>query len=92
MNYTLDFTDKSKKDIQKIKKSGNKALYKKLTILLEELIEHPFTGTGNPEQLKHKLFGYWSRRISKEHRLIYSVNDSVVTVTILSALGHYSDK
>lgn len=92
MSYILDFTDNSKKDIQKIKKSGNKALYKKLITLLEELEEHPYTGTGSPEQLKHNLSGYWSRRLSREHRLVYSIREQVVTVTVLSAFGHYSDK
>jgi toxin YoeB len=47
----------------------------------------PFTGTGKPELLKHKLSGIWSRRINKEHRLIYEVKDDIVF--ILSVRGHY---
>lgn len=52
-----------------------------------ELTEHPFKGTGKPELLKHSLIGCWSRRVNKEHRLIYEVIDD--KVLILSAKGHY---
>ncbi|MCL1942261.1 MAG: Txe/YoeB family addiction module toxin [Candidatus Azobacteroides sp.] len=87
MEYHLDFTDKAKDDIATHKKAGNKIVLGKLLVLLEELGEHPFTGTGKPEPLKHDLSGMWSRRINKEHRLIYEVEEN--TVFILSAKGHY---
>lgn len=87
MAYYLDFTDKAKDDVGVHKKTGNKAVLNKLIKLLEELAEHPYTGTGKPEALKHDLSGQWSRRINKEHRLIYEVSDN--TVYILSAKGHY---
>jgi toxin YoeB len=87
MGYHLDFTDKAKADIATHKKSGNKAVLNKLLKLLEELAEHPFTGTGKPEALKHELAGYWSRRINKEHRLVYEVSEN--NIFILSAKGHY---
>ena len=87
MGYHLDFTDKAKEDIAAHKKSGNKAVLNKLLTLLEQLEEHPFTGTGKPEPLKHNLSGMWSRRINKEHRLVYQVENN--TVFILSAKGHY---
>lgn len=54
---------------------------------MEELAQHPFTGIGKPEPLKHAFSGYWSRRINREHRLVYEVSDSIVS--ILSAKGHY---
>ena len=44
--YTLEFSEQAKKDMQKLKKSEGSA-YKKLSRLLEELMEHPTTGTGN---------------------------------------------
>ena len=87
MGYHLDFTDKSKDDIAFHKKSGNKAVLNKLLTLLEELAEHPFEGTGKPEQLKHNLAVYLSRRINHEHRLVYEVVGKIVF--ILSAKGHY---
>jgi toxin YoeB len=87
MEYHLDFTDKAKEDIAYHKKTGNKAVLKKLFTLLEELEHQPFAGTGKPEPLKYELSGMWSRRINKEHRLIYEVADDIVY--ILSAKGHY---
>ena len=87
MEYHLDFTDDANDDIDFHKKAGNKAVLKKLFTFLNELTEHPFTGTGKPEPLKHNLSGIWSRRINKEHRLIYEVEQDIVL--ILSAKGHY---
>lgn len=87
MNYHLDFTDKAKSDIESLKNAGNKAVLVKLLTLLEELSEHPFSGTGKPEQLKYSLSGLWSRRINREHRLVYEVSENVVF--ILSVKGHY---
>ncbi|WP_298648926.1 Txe/YoeB family addiction module toxin [uncultured Proteiniphilum sp.] len=83
MAYHLDFTAKAKTLIftkRQVIKSFSKNY-------LEELTEHPFTGTGRPEPLKHNLSGMWSRRMNKEHRLIYEVVAN--TVFILSAKGHY---
>ena len=91
MGYTLIYTDNALEDIDWLKKSGDKACLKKLAKLLEELIEHPFTGTGQPEQLKFDFSGCWSRRINKKHRLIYQVEEKRVTVTLLSVYGHLGD-
>lgn len=87
MAFHLDFTDQAKEDVTQHKKAGNKAILKKISALLEELSEHPFTGTGKPEQLKHQLSGLWSRRINKEHRIVYEVTND--TVIIHSVYGHY---
>jgi toxin YoeB len=87
MGYHLDFTDKAKEDIAIHKKAGNKPFLNKLLVLLEELTEHPFSGIGKPEPLKHDLSGMWLRRINREHRLIYEVEDS--TVFVHSAKDHY---
>jgi toxin YoeB len=73
-------------------KSGNKAIIKKLKKIIEELTETPYTGIGNPEALKNNLSGYWSRRISQKDRIIYRVEENIVTVFVIAALGHYSDK
>jgi toxin YoeB len=90
--YQLEFRETAEKDLAKHKKAGNKGTIKKIEKILHELEEHPYTGTGNPEQLKHELSGYWSRRINQKDRLIYSIQEEVVTVLILSAMGHYLDK
>jgi len=71
------------------KRSGNVALCRKIANLFLELTEHPRHGTGKPEMLKGDLAGYWSRRINREHRLVYSIDDTTVTVCVVSAKGHY---
>jgi toxin YoeB len=59
---------------------------------LVELSETPYEGVGKPEALKHGLTGFWSREINKKDRLIYRVDEDIVTVFIIAAMGHYSDK
>lgn len=71
------------------KKVGNKAIMKRISDLLADIMAHPFTGIGKPEPLKHNLQGKWSRRINREHRLIYSVSDGKVYVYVFSMRDHY---
>lgn len=87
MPFLLEFTQQALLDIAKHKKSGNKVVLNKIQTFLEELIDHPYSGTGKPEALKHDFSGYWSRRINKEHRLVYRVADN--TIYINSVYGHY---
>ena len=90
MSYKIIFDRIAKTDIDAIKKSGDKTSLKKLNKILDELEIHPKTGTGNPEQLKHNLSGYWSRRINKKDRLIYEIiEEPDRLVVVVSALGHY---
>ncbi len=89
MTYTLVFSEQSEKDVKFLKKSGNKIVLKKIEKLLKELTQHPFEGTGKPEELKHNLSGYWSRRINREHRIVYRVLETEIEVYILSLKGHY---
>ena len=81
------FSISAKKDIDFWKKSGNLLIQKKITQLLESIIENPFEGIGKPEELKYNLAGLWSRRINQEHRLVYQVENN--KITILSVKGHY---
>ena len=55
--------------------------------LIDNCRESPFSGIGKPEPLKHNLSGLWSRRITKEHRLVYQV--AVGTLFVLSCRYHY---
>lgn len=87
IEYHLDFSKQAKKGILIHKKSGNKAILNKLFTLLQELSEHPYIGTGKPEQLKYDLSGLWSRRINLEHRLVYEIIEN--RVLIHSTWGHY---
>jgi toxin YoeB len=52
----------------------------KINTLVEDIGRHPFTGLGKPEPLKHGLKGFWSRRITREHRLVYRVERGVVQI------------
>jgi toxin YoeB len=88
-SYKIIIKETAEKDFLKHKKSGNKQNLVKISKIFEELREHPFTGTGKPEQLKYNLHGLWSRRINHKDRLIYEVVEDVVTVYIISAMGHY---
>lgn len=90
--FIVNFTEKALKDLLKHKKSGDKATEKKIKAILKELEDHPYTGIGKPEQLKYELQGLWSRRINLKDRMIYEVKNNIVTVEVLSAMGHYSDK
>jgi len=87
MEYKLDFSERAQADIDFFKRSGNHVALKKILILLEEITESPFTGTGKPEMLKYNLSGCWSRRINQEDRLVYEMIDD--RILIHSARGHY---
>ena len=82
----------AQKDRDYWKKSGNKAIMERISALLKDIMEHPYTGIGKPEPLKYDLAGKWSRRINAEHRLIYSVNENIITVYVFSMRYHYSQK
>ena len=62
----------------------------KIGNLIEDILKNPFTGIGKPEPLKGNLKGYWSRRITEEHRLIYRITDE--SIVIFSCYTHYNDK
>ena len=91
MSYRIDYRDSALDDLGLLKRNEPKC-YKKALRLIGELMEHPHTGTGHPEQLSGDLTGKWSRRITKRHRLIYEIHDNEVVVIVISAYGHYSDK
>jgi toxin YoeB len=90
--FRIEIEPSASIEIAKHKKAGNQSTIKKLAAILLELTETPFEGTGKPEPLKYQLSGFWSREINKKDRLIYRVEEDVVTVFIISAMGHYSDK
>jgi toxin YoeB len=87
MIYGNSYTLEAKEDIDYWKKTGNTARLKKIRSLIENILETPFTGLGKPEPLKYSLTGAWSRRIDREHRIVYMVLDG--EITILGAKGHY---
>lgn len=58
--------------------SSDKAMLRRLNGLIRECMRHPFEGTGKPEPLRGDLAGYWSRRIDREHRLVYRVTATAI--------------
>lgn len=90
MNYELEFADNFYLEISKHKKAGNTILLKKINVLLNEIRQTPFAGTGKPEQLKYLQGVIWSRRIDIKHRLTYELVENHIEV--LSCYGHYDDK
>lgn len=63
-------------------------MQEKIFALISDAARNPFTGLGKPEPLKHaKYQGFWSRRITQKHRLVYAVTDT--TIFILSCKFHY---
>ncbi|MBQ7691398.1 MAG: Txe/YoeB family addiction module toxin [Muribaculaceae bacterium] len=89
--YRISYSDRAKADLIHLKRTDLSA-FKKAQRLLNELMDHPRTGTGHPEQLSGDRAGQWSRRITRKHRLIYEIFDTEVYVDVLAAYGHYDDK
>lgn len=65
-------------------KETDEKIFNRINDLLKNVKESPFRGIGKPEPLKENLSGYWSRRITQEHRLVYNVSgknpDQIITV------------
>ncbi|MBQ3732781.1 MAG: Txe/YoeB family addiction module toxin [Bacteroidales bacterium] len=84
------FLPRADEDLQYWKQTGNKRIMKRISALLQDIVSHPFTGIGKPEPLKGQQQGLWSRRITDEHRLVYSISDGMVFVYVISLRFHYS--
>jgi toxin YoeB len=83
----IEFLGKALDDIDYWRKSGNKTIQNRITKLLTSMSKTPFTGIGKPEALKHELSGFWSRRITEEHRVVYTVSDN--RIKVISMRFHY---
>lgn len=67
----------------------DKKIIKKINTILKDIERNPFDGLGKPEPLRNELSGYWSRRITEKHRLIYKVYED--KVYIIGCKGHYDN-
>ncbi len=83
----IEYTMQAKEDLDFWKKSINVAVLKKIRKLIEAILQNPYEGIGKPEALKYNLAGCWSRRINKEHRIVYEVSGNKIIVHSLK--GHY---
>lgn len=79
----------AREDREYWKSTNNEKIMKRISKLLEDILKHPFSGIGKPEPLRGNLKGKWSRRITDEHRLIYSVSSGMVYVYVFSMRFHY---
>ena len=86
----IKFMPQAEDDLAFWKATGNKRMMKRITKLRDDILQPPFTGIGKPEPLKGELHGIWSRRITNEHRIVYSVSNGMVYVYVISLRFHYS--
>ena len=74
-------------DLKYWKKSGNKSIQNKISLLLKSIEETPYEGIGKPEGLKYHHSGKWPGRITKASRIIYEIEQD--KIFIYSLKGHY---
>lgn len=67
--------------------SIDKKTLKRINLLIKDILRHPAEGIGDPEPLKHNWSGYWSRRIDREHRIVYKATED--TLYIAQCRFHY---
>ena len=67
--------------------SEDHKMLEKINVLIKDIESKPYEGLGKPEALKYDLTGYWSRRIDRDHRLVYQVIGE--EILIYSCRYHY---
>ena len=82
----LVFSEHAWDDYLYWQRTDRKAL-QRINLLIREIQRTPFEGTGSPEALRHDLSGFWSRRITAEHRIVYKADEDEVFV--LQLRYHY---
>lgn len=92
MKYRIRLTALAEEHLEYWRQCGKLSVLRKIAGMFDELEEHPMTGTGKPERLKGELQGFWSRRITKADRMIYSIDGDEVLVSVVSMKGHYGDR
>ena len=86
MSYSIKFTPKAVKDIERLKKAG---LVNKVKHLISVIKNNPFTNYPPYEKLVGDLHGLYSRRINIQHRLVYMVDEKNKTIRVLRMWNHY---
>ncbi|MCE7061144.1 Txe/YoeB family addiction module toxin [Dyadobacter sp. CY343] len=87
IKYEIEFSNTAAEDLRFFSKSGQLNTLRRIKNLIDSISETPASGIGKPELLKHNLAGYYSRRINREHRIVYKVDQQIIR--ILSLRGHY---
>ncbi len=75
----LTFAEKAWEDYLYWQRTDKKTL-KRINILIKDIKRNPYSGIGDPEPLKYNWSGFWSRRITKEHRLVYAVEKNAILI------------
>lgn len=83
------WTGQALKDYQHWQGTADQRVLERIRSLIESIKADPFTGIGKPEPLKHVPGGWWSRRITQEHRLVYRVEGVPPILTIAQCRYHY---
>ena len=82
----VHFTEKGWEEYVALQLNDRAAL-RRINQLIREIQRDPYAGIGQPEALRYELSGYWSRRIDRANRLVYGVDDDLLTIVQCS--GHY---
>ena len=69
---------------------NDRAILRRIHLLLKDIWRSPYVGIGRPEELKHEFSGWWSREIDGKHRIVYRMENG--TLYVLQCRGHYNDK
>jgi toxin YoeB len=77
------FSPEALEDLKYWKKSGNKKIQKRIDQLIKSIARTPYEGIGKPEALKYNWTGYWSRRITETHRIIYKIEGGEIIIAQL---------
>jgi len=88
--YKIIWEDEAKEDFVFWQKM-DKSIAGRIRLLINSIESDPEFGIGKPERLKQKFSGFWSRRITLEHRLIYKVLQDKKQVWVISCKGHYNN-
>jgi toxin YoeB len=82
----IRFTESAARDLEFWRETHPKTIAR-IRSLLDSIRATPFDGIGKPESLKHDLAGYWSRRINREHRLVYRIEGE--DIIVIQCRFHY---
>jgi len=89
MMRKIIFNKQARQDLKYWTRTNNWRIVQKISGLICSIQHDPYDGPGKPEALKGSLSGFWSRRIDKEHRIIYGITDQQITV--VQCRYHYSE-
>ncbi|MCL2141707.1 MAG: Txe/YoeB family addiction module toxin [Methanimicrococcus sp.] len=88
---TIIFSEDAWKEYIELQNTNSKPVIKKINELIKEIQRKGLSkGMGQPEPLKHNYAGYWSRRITQEHRLVYTMDENK-NLIIIKCMEHYDD-